>query len=183
MRRPTHCLPSSPKSSIPSLCTHTLNFHSFPLWKCSLFWVLLHTLMWRGQAEAPLLVLGERRTPEYSVSGTSGRTPLSRAYLAGGWYWHRQPSYRGPFISVWTCGLGPNPGRSRRARRQLRGWGVVAQRRNPALLLSSGAPPSIPAFPPLFSLCASLPHLLLTCCQSLSLYLRPTHHSFWFTKM
>ena len=139
--------------------------------------------MWRGQAEAPLLVLGERRTPEYSVSGTSGRTPLSRAYLAGGWYWHRQPSYRGPFISVWTCGLGPNPGRSRRARRQLRGWGVVAQRRNPALLLSSGAPPSIPAFPPrLLCSCASLPRLL-ACCQSLSLYLRPTHPSCWFTKM
>lgn len=106
----------------------------------------------KGSSGGSLLVPRERRRAEYSVSGTSGRAPLSRAYLAGSWYWHQQPSYRGPFISVWTCGHGPNPGRSRRALRQLRGWGVVALRRNPALLLSSGAPLSIPS---------SLPRLLI----------------------
>lgn len=79
----------------------------------------------------------EARNGIFNV-GNIWESTLSRAYLAGGWYWHQQPSYRGPFISVWTCGLRPNPGRSRRAPSQQRGRGVVAVKRNPALLLSSG---------------------------------------------
>lgn len=123
-----------------SLSAHT-TFSPFLL-HGSLFSVLLHTLMWRGQAEAPPSSQGEAKSRIFSVRNI-WESALSRAYLAGGWYWHWQLSYRGPFISVWTCGLSPNPGRSRRAHRQHRIWGVVAPRRNPALLLSSGAPPSI----------------------------------------
>lgn len=50
------------------------------------------------------------------------------------------PSYQDSFISVWTCGPGPNPGRSGRPRCQPRGQGVVVARRNlgsPAVLRSS----------------------------------------------
>lgn len=137
------------------LSAHTHIYKTFtPLQKCSLFWVLLHTLMWRGQAEAPSSSPGRGEEQNIQCVRNIWESALSRAYLAGGWYWHRQPSYRGPFISVWTCGLGPNPGRSRRAHRQQRGRGVVAPRRNPALLLYSGAPPSIPASLPVsLSMC------------------------------
>lgn len=91
-----------------ALLNHPLfpqNFLSFPLWNRSLFWVLLHTLMWRVKPRLPCSSLGRGEEQEYSASGTSGRVLLSRAYLAGGWYWHRQPFLPGAFhlrLNMWT---------------------------------------------------------------------------------
>lgn len=122
----------------------------------------------KGSSGGSLLVPGERRRAEYSVSGTSGRAPLSRAYLAGGWYWHRQPSYRGPFISVWTCGLGPNPGRSLQGSppaERLRRGRSEEESGSPAVLRSSA---EHSCFPPRLPIHVHVsPHLRLACCQTL----------------
>ena len=106
-----------------------------------------------------------------SVSGTSGRA-LSRAHLAGGCCWHRQPSYRAPFISVWTCGPGPNPGRSRRAgaAEAWSLWGGIRlsccpQELHRAFLLRSPSPPPS----------SGLPQLLPTGCQTSGIDLLPAH--------
>lgn len=98
-----------------------------------------------GQAEAPRSSPGSGEEQEYSASGTSGRALLSGAYLAGGWYWHRQPFLPGAFhlrLNMWTR---PQPREESSGLAASRGGEAWSCAEESALLLSRGAPPSIPA--------------------------------------
>lgn len=93
-----------------------------------------------GQAEAPRSSPGSGEEQEYSASGTSGRVLLSRAYLAGGWYWHRQPFLPGAFhlrLNMWTRPQPREESSGLAASRGAEAWSLRGGIRSPAVPRSS----------------------------------------------